>query len=124
MAKIFKGRSTDAGGPILSAKFWKNGSILKGRVVRAFQTAQGTCYLIESEAPMTVDGSLVSPVQSGPVMGRKWSVGALKGFQMALDAAEVRDLFAGDLVTITCVGEEDSGKESPLVLFEVEVKRA
>ena len=56
----------------------------------------------------------------------KFSVGALKGFQMALVDLETQGIVLKfrDLVTITCTGLQDSGDgKDDMVLFEIEIAR-
>ncbi len=122
MAK-HSGRTEDAGAPILGAKFWKKGVKLSGRVIRQFGTENGPCYELELSKSIKVNGKDVSPESKGAVEGTHFSVGNMKGFGMALAAAGLESLQAGDMVAIECVGETDTGKGNPRVDFQVDVDR-
>src|SRR5882724_7228648 len=47
----FVGRTEEAGGPILSAKFWKKDSVIRGIVLNSFRTENGDCYVIKLDEP-------------------------------------------------------------------------
>lgn len=113
MSKTFKGKSEDAGSPILGAEFWKSGVSIAGVVFRSFQTAHGECYELK----------LVNPVMLDGVETREVSIGALAGFKMALAAAGLERLFKGDALHITATGETETTKGNPRVNFEIEVIR-
>jgi hypothetical protein len=119
----YRGRTEDAGAPILGARFWTEGKEIAGRVIRSFRTVNGLCWEIELTDSITVEGKDVSPEQEGKVEGTHFSVGALKGFGMALAAAGLTDLQHGDKVKIKCTSTTDTGKGNPRVDFEVEVDR-
>src|SRR6266403_3898763 len=51
----FVGRTEDAGGPILGAKFWKPGTSVRGVVLNSFRTENGDCYVIKLSEPLEVD---------------------------------------------------------------------
>lgn len=110
----YKGKTEDAGSPILGATWWEKGKSITGRVVRSFQTENGECYEVK----------LLKPVEVKPV-GKtdRVSVGALKGFMMALSAAGLEKLKADDALMLECTGVTDTDKGHPMVNFEVEVSR-
>lgn len=110
----FKGKSSDAQSPILGAPFWKKGVKIEGRVGRTFQTQNGDCSEISLKNPVKVNGQLE----------KKVSIGALKGFHMALNAAGLESLQEGDLVIIECTGVTPTTKGNPRVDFNVAVNRS
>lgn len=119
----FSGTTNEAGAPILSAKFWKEGVEIKGRCLRAYTTQAGECYELELNEPITVNGADVYPPSEGKIEGTHFSIGALKGFVMALNSAGLDRLERNDQITIRCDGSKKSGKGSDLVLFSVDVQR-
>lgn len=122
----FKGSTTkrlEEKCPILGANFWQAGISVSGKVVRPFTTANGECYEIATDKPLTIDGADCFPVETGKVTTQRIGVGAMKGFGMALAQAGIDRLQGGDKITITATGEVASGKGSPMVTFEVEVDR-
>lgn len=118
----FKGKSEN-GAPIISAGFWKKGVTLTGVVKGVFPTQVGTCYNISLLDEITIPGDLLSPAQKGPVKGTEWSIGALKGFEMALRDAGCGELKVSDRVVILCTGKEKTKKGNDRVNFEIEVSR-
>lgn len=113
MAQQFTGKTKDAESPILGAKFWRRGMKLEGTVTRSFETANGICYEISTKEPITVNGEKTKLV----------SVGALKGFQMALAAAGLAELERGDKAAIECTGTTGTEKGNPRVDFAISVLR-
>jgi len=110
----YKGKTEDAASPILGASWWEKGKRIMGRVVRSFRTANGTCYELKLGSPVVVgDFGLIDRV----------SVGALKGFGMALAAAGLDGLRRGDSVLLECTGSTATEKGNPMVNFVVEVDR-
>lgn len=125
----FDGRSEN-GAPIIGAAFWKKGVVLTGRVTGVFQTSVGECYNLTTMDEITVPGNVLSPKMKGPVKGTDWSIGALKGFEMAVKQAfkkatkpEDRKIQLGDQLTITCIGLEQTTKGNPRVDFHVRIRR-
>ncbi len=110
---IFKGRTSDAQSPLLGAKDWKKGMKLEGQVTRSFETVNGTCY----EVTMPVAVKIRSTLE------KKFSIGALKGFHMALNSAGVESLEVGDKVIIECTGTTETNKGNPRVDFLVTLNR-
>jgi len=119
----FHGNTEDASAPIIGAGYWKKGTQIKGIVTGVFKTTVGPAYNLTLDREISVPGDVLSPEQKGTVTGTEFSVGALKGFEMALRAAGVSVLIVGDQITIKCTGSEDTGKGSPRVNFDVEVIR-
>jgi len=121
----FGGKTADAGAPILSAKFWKKGKQIIGNVLRTFSTENGECYVIQLHKPMEVDRKQTYPALDAKENLDRVSVGALKGFGMALQAAGLpgAKLLVGDKVQITCTGTTPSGKGSDQIDFDVQVDR-
>lgn len=121
--RVFEGRTEDAGAFILAAAFWKLGHTIRGTVIREFQTENGPCFAIQLEKPMTIPGDVVSPKQPGEVTGERFSIGGLKGFQMAVDASGATKLLPGDIIMVKSTGETETGKGSAQVQFKVRVER-
>jgi hypothetical protein len=113
MAKPITGRTEDAEAPFLDAAFWKKGLRIVGFVDRSFQTQNGECYVLVLQDPVEIDGEPEEKV----------SIGAMKGFQMALQAANYPKLHKGDLLVAECTGLTAPKKEghSPRVNFAVEI---
>ena len=109
----YTGKTQDAGAPILGAKFWKAGITISGKVTRSFDTVNGPCHEIVLDKPITVDGE----------KQRSASMGNMKGFGMALAAAGLESLQAGDSVVIKCLGSTKTGKGNPRIDFRIEVQR-
>jgi hypothetical protein len=107
------GRTEDAEAPFLDAAFWKKGVRIVGFVDRSFQTQNGECYVVVLDEAVEIDGELEEKV----------SIGAMKGFQMALQAANYPKLHKGDLLVAECTGLTPPKKEnhSPRVNFAVEI---
>jgi hypothetical protein len=118
----FKGRSEN-GAPIISAGFWKKGVSILGTVSGVFDTSAGKCYNLSLRDELSVPGEFLSPKQKGSVKGHEFSIGALKGFQMAVRACGCGDLQVKDFVKITCIGFEKTFKGNDRVDFEIEVTR-
>lgn len=113
-AKMFGGNTKDASSPILGAKLWKKGMKIEGTVQRTFETQNGTCYEISLKSgPMTVNGERT----------KKVSIGALKGFHMALNAAGLDTLEVNDMVILECLGTTETTKGNPRVDFKIAVAR-
>lgn len=113
MAKPIKGRTEDAEARFLDASFWKKGVRIVGFVDRSFQTVNGECYVLVLQDPAEIDGESEEKV----------SIGAMKGFQMALQAANYPKLHKGDLLVAECTGLTTPKKEghSPRVNFAIEI---
>lgn len=121
--KVFEGKTEDAGAFILAAAFWKSGVVLRGKVMREFQTENGACFALHLDKAITIPGDVVSPKQQGEVTADRFSIGGLKGFQMAVDASGAGKLLPGDIITVKATGETDTGKGSPQVNFKIRVER-
>lgn len=121
----FSGNTEDASAPILGAGFWKKGAQLIGTVVRNFVTTNGKCYTISLKKPIKVDLGTCYPKGSGVEEMEQVSVGALKGFGMALQASGIpnAELLAGDMVQITCTGATKTDKGNDQINFDIQVDR-
>jgi len=113
MGKQFRGRTEDAAAPFLDAKFWTPGVAVAGRVIRMFESENGPCAVV----------ALVDPVKLEGKMEEIASIGNLTGFRMALQAAGLETLQAGDHVHVECTGKTSTEKGSPRVDFAIEVNR-
>ena len=109
----YQGKTQDAQSMILGAKMWKKGMRIEGTVTREFETTNGPCFEI----------SLRTPIKIGTSIEKKVSIGALKGFHMALNAAGLENLIAGDKVIVECTGSTQTDKGNPRVDFKVAVDR-
>jgi hypothetical protein len=98
---------------MMGAKTWKKGLRLEGVCSRTFETQNGTCFEITLRNPTKVNGALE----------KKVSIGALKGFHMALNAAGLETLEVGDKVIIECTGTTETSKGNPRVDFNLAVDR-
>jgi hypothetical protein len=119
----FHGSTEEGMAPILSARYWTRGTQLKGVVLGRFNTQNGICTTIKLSEPLEISGELVSPAQDGNVTLQAVSVGGLKGFEAALSVAGIEALQRGDKVTIKCVGSKNTGQQSDMVLFDIDVDR-
>jgi len=88
-----------------------------------FETSAGTCYNLALKEEITVHGEHLSPKQKVTVKGTDFSLGALKGFQMAVRASGCGGLKVKDFVTIKCTGFERTSKGNDRVDFEIIVDR-
>ena len=88
---------------------------ITGKVQRVFKTDLGPSAVID----------LLTPVLKGGVELKQVTMGGLKGFQMALQAAGLDELKVGDAVFIEATGKMPPAEEgqSPMVMFYVEVDR-
>lgn len=110
----FRGRSDNVQGVFLGSEFWEEGTKIIGTVLGSFSTENGVCYRIHLSKPVEVAGQTEELV----------SIGALKGFGMALQDAGLTGLQPKDKIVVLCTGRKQTGKASPLVEFEIEVHRA
>jgi hypothetical protein len=118
----FSGKSEN-GSPIIGAKYWKKGTKIAGIVKGSFETSVGRAYNVSLLDEITVPGEYLSPPSKGPQKGQEWSIGALKGFEMALRAAGCGDLQPRDRFVLVCTGTEKTNKGNDRVNFEIEVTR-
>jgi hypothetical protein len=135
MAKSFSGRTENAGSAILGAPFWQPGVKVTGTFTRSWVSANGTCY--EFMAPPNqpkVSASLDEKnrvVEKGSAGSQvkeldKFSVGALKGFEMALQDLAVQGVVPTfrDLVEIECTGtQKNDGGKDDTILFAIKITR-
>ena len=110
---LFKGSTEDASSILLGATKWKKGMKIEGTVRRSFNTTNGTCFEILLKTPIKIDN----------VLEKKVSIGALKGFHMALTSAGIESLEVNDRVIIECVGVSGTTKGNDRVDFKVAVDR-
>lgn len=113
MSKQFRGRTEDADSVFLGAEFWKPGVKIAGKVVRAFASENGPCYVLDLVGAVEFEGERVDQV----------SIGNLTGFRMALQAAGLERLQVGDQIHLECTGLKATTKGSPRPNFEIEVNR-
>ena len=113
MPKQFKGKTEDAAAPFLGAEFWKEGTEIRGTVLRGFDTENGRAYVIGLDKPVNLGGEEVDEV----------AIGALRGFLMALQAAHLEALLPHDHVIVLCTGTSPTQKGSPRLNFAVQVDR-
>ncbi len=115
MPQTFQGRTEDVEAPFLGADFWKKGEAVSGVVVRQFDTLAGRAYVLALDNAVDLGGELEEQV----------SIGAMKGFLMALQAAKVDHLVNGDVIRLECTGVNPPTKEgySPRVNFVITVIR-
>lgn len=109
----FKGRTEDATAPFLGADFWKPGVKIAGKVIRCFQSANGPCTVLRLFKSLQLNGEDYEEV----------SIGNLKGFVMALEAAGVSGLQVNDVLYTECTGFSDTTKGHSRANFLVEVER-
>lgn len=110
-----KGRTDNVQGVFLGADFWEPGRKIVGKVLRAFESKNGRCYTVKLGKAVEVHDAQEELV----------AIGALKGFQMALDDCGLSALHAGDTIYLECTGKKDQERgKSPMVEFELEVETA
>lgn len=106
-----KGRSQDATSPFVPAKFWKEGTSISGQVESVFDVRGKTCYAVTLVNPIEIDGEETREVSLGSA-----------GVGLAVRAAKC-GLKMGDRLTLTCNGFKDTGQESKMVMFDIEIER-
>jgi hypothetical protein len=121
----FSGKTDGASAPILSAKFWKKGTQVIGKVLRSFETDNGICYTIQLKRPLSVNRKFTFPAENKTETLERVSVGSLKGFDMALQSSGVPNgkLQYGDEVQISCTGTTPTQKGNDQINFDVQVER-
>lgn len=120
-----QGNTKDAATPILKQSFWSKGTVLAGKVIREFETNTGNCYELALGRELRVDAKhLSTPEQlSGTQNLTRVGIGAMKGLNMAINAAGTDRFHPEDVVEIRCLGETDTGKANPRTDFEVIIDR-
>jgi hypothetical protein len=117
MNRVLKGQTPETVPPFLGAEFWKDGAKIAGEVAYCFDTEHGPACAVQLGKAVEVKGEKHSIV----------SLGNMKGLQAALRLALAREsiktLVPGDGVFVQAIGQVETGKESPMVRFEVEVTR-
>lgn len=109
----FKGKTEDAEAPFLGADFWKQGVKIIGRVIRVYGSENGPCAVIRLTQPIQIEGEDFQEV----------SIGNLKGFVMALQAAGLNALRVNDVLYAECSGLSPTTKGHSRANFEIEVDR-
>jgi hypothetical protein len=119
--KVFEGRTIDAEAPFVSGEFWEAGKMIRGEVVRIYETIlegkKSLAYVVE------LDGEHVE------IDGEDWervSIGNLAGFRMALQAAGIERLFLKDTIEMECESVKAAKKQgySPRANFRIRVTRS
>ena len=135
MGKQFKGNTNNAGSAILGFDFWGKGTKVTGTYTRDWQSSVGTMYefAVMSGQPKPTafldEKGRVTTKQNGgkETQLERFSIGALKGFGMALQDLENQNIQMKfrDLVTIECIGfqENEDSRKDEMVLFEVTIDR-
>ncbi len=117
MSRVLKGQTPETVPPFLGAEFWKDGAKIAGEVLYGFDTENGPACAVQLLAAVEVKGEKHSII----------SLGNMKGLHAALRLALAREpvkaLIPGDKVHVQAIGHVDTGKESPMVRFSVEVTR-
>ena len=108
----YSGKSQDAKSVFVPAKHWQVGKSISGVVENAFPASGRDCYNVTLTKPITIDGDETNEVALGS-----------SGIGMAVRAAKCGGLRAGDKFTLTCNELKDTGKESPMTMFDIEVER-
>jgi len=87
MGQVFDGRSNTIA-PILGAKFWREGVILKGlKVLGDFDTRNGKCVSFHVGKPIMITADQVNPPRDADFATEVVAVGNMKGFEMAVTAS-------------------------------------
>jgi hypothetical protein len=121
---VFTGRTEDGQCPILRQGYWSKGITLTGKMIRKFRTKNGDCYEFKLPRIMEFPGREIFPESSQRVERlEKIGIGEMAGFKMALAAAGLDDLIPGDIVELTCTGEQDTGQQNKMTCFTVKVQR-
>lgn len=109
----YKGSTEEAGGQFLGASFWKKGTRVEGKVTGLFGTENGTCYSVHLNKAVKVNDETTDKV----------SIGALKGFEMAIRASGAGELSTDDLIILECTGTVPTTKGNDQVNFKLLVDR-
>lgn len=119
MVQTFQGKTEDAEAPFLTAGFWREGTAIRGEVIKLFTTHQekgdSQCYTVQLDDPVELDGEEYERV----------SIGSSGGLLMALSAAKVNKLLLRDKIELECTGMKKAKKEgySDRVNFSLKVIR-
>ncbi|SRR5258708_6721747 len=117
--QVFEGRTAEAEAPFLGGDFWKVGFSVRGTVSRIYETdfdgKKGTCYVLDLDSPVEVDGE----------DWERASIGNLAGFRMALQSMKLERLRLNDEVEMECEDIKPAKKEgySPRPNFRLKVTR-
>lgn len=122
--KQFSGKTEDGACPILRQSYWSKGITLSGKMIRKFRTSNGDCYEFHLPRTMEFGGRDIFPEQDQRVVKlEKIGIGEMAGFKMALAAAGLDDLLPGDIIELTCTGEQDTGQKNKMTCFRIQVQR-
>ena len=138
MARNFRGSTDNARSVILGAPFWTKGKHVRGKYLRTFITQlgndkSGEVHQFTALEPVTLNvdenGRAVRDGKGKEVQAEKFGMGALTGYEMALDDARTRgfqEFRVGDNVTIECTGVKASedANMSDMLEFSVDIERA
>jgi hypothetical protein len=112
MAKL-EGRTNDVAGNFLGSEFWQPGVNIHGTVIRKFESANGQCYALELDEPVTLSGNQATEV----------ALGSLTGLRMAIQAAGIEDLEVGDKIALECTALQPTTKGNPRIDFKIQIDR-
>src|SRR6266478_1505642 len=119
MGRSFSGSTAGASAVILASRFWREGTTLTGRFLRSYEAKMKDGSSAEVNQFKTFKPEILTvPMTNGrydengePTKCDKFSIGALSGWEMALDDARIQGFtrfYAGDYVTVKCVGFQQS----------------
>lgn len=139
--KQYKGTTAGGGSVILGSLFWEKDKKVVGIYTRSWQSSVGECYEFltppNTPKPIAWVDSTGRVVEAGDAGAQerpleKFSIGALTGFQMAMQDMNSQLAMDGqkplefrDQLTITCVGFQAAAKRGndDMPLFELELER-
>lgn len=122
MGKTFRSK-TEEGGPILGAEFFnKDGVSVQGIFQHSFPTKVSSereklCFAFVAVQPFE------AVIEGKKTTIKKYAVGAMKGFEMALQANECGEFQKGDVVKITRIGTTKTKHDSDRIDFDLVVDR-
>jgi hypothetical protein len=114
MGNKLEGRTGDVANNFLGSDFWRPGVGITGTVLRKFASANGQCYALELDEPVELNGESTQEV----------ALGNLTGLRMAIQAAGVEDLQAGDKIALECTELQPTAKGNPRIDFRIEIEQA
>lgn len=113
----FSGETQSA--PFVPSAFWEKGKSLKGTVLgKSSFTDRETGeirygYIVRLPKPITVKDEVTAVVMFGESAGLK----------SAIQLSGASDLKNGDSIELTCVGKKNTGQESDMTLFKIDIDR-
>jgi hypothetical protein len=108
-----EGESKNVANNFLGSEFWDEGTAIRGKVMRQFESANGRCYALELSEPVEVNGQETNEV----------ALGNLTGLRMALQAAGVEELEVGDTIELECTGLQPTSKGNDRIDFKIRIER-